>query len=86
MKLQHFNSLKVKDRVYLLHGMEKGKYLSTTVLKIDHFFKKITVLLGKKPYSYKYIQKEVPIEKQSSHMVRMCENYQMESKSKTLFY
>lgn len=70
MTLNEFNNLKVKDRVYL--RQQNGKYLSTEVLKIDRYFKKLTVLLGRQSYSYKYIQKEVPREKQSGQMVAMC--------------
>lgn len=70
MTLNEFNNLKVKDRVYL--RQQNGKYISTEVLKIDRYFKKLTVLLGRQSYSYKYIQKEVPREKQSGQMVGMC--------------
>lgn len=78
MTLNQFNNLKVKDRVFL-RGRD-DKYISTEVLKIDRYFKKLTVLLGRKSYSYKYIQKEVPREKQSGQMVGI---YTIEPQKKT---
>lgn len=80
MTLNEFNNLKVKDRVFLHE--RSGKYISTEVLKIDRYFKKLTVLLGRQSYSYKYIQKEVPREKQSGQMVGICPPINWEEKWK----
>jgi len=52
-----FQNLKVNDRVYI--PSSDGRFIGTPVLAIDHLFRKVTVLLGRKPYSYRYIRKDL---------------------------
>ena len=59
MNFIQFNSLKIGDRCYIPNANRKDMFISTEVLKIDRFFKKVTVLLGKKSYSYKYIRSNI---------------------------
>lgn len=57
MTQNEFKVLKIGDRVYLPDKYNnKGKLISTEVLKIDRLFNKVEVLLGGKPKSYRYIR------------------------------
>ena len=55
MTIQEFKTLKVGDSIYLPNTWNKNTYTYSQVLDIDHLFKKVTVLLGRKPYSYRYL-------------------------------
>ena len=56
MTKQQFSKLKVGDYVYL----PGNRYTYTPILKIDRIFNKVSVLLGRKFYSYKYIPMKCP--------------------------
>jgi hypothetical protein len=72
MKIQEFNKLKVGDRCYLPNTWKRGTFISTEVLKIDHLFNKVVVLLHSKPVSYKYISIKQPIIGQVTSAVGTC--------------
>lgn len=69
MTLKEFKNIKVGDLCYI--PQTDNKLLGTEVLKKDNIFNKLTVLLGRKSYSYKYVRKTCPIEKQGP-LVGMC--------------
>lgn len=69
MNIEDFNKLKLNDLVYLPDNHRKGEYIGTQVLKLDHYFKKLTVLLGRKSYSYKYIKKKLDKNQKTSCLV-----------------
>jgi hypothetical protein len=54
MTKQQFDKLKVGDSVYLKNTYNEF-WTGTEVLKIDRIFSKVEVLLGRRPYSYRYI-------------------------------
>lgn len=56
MTINQFNNLKIGEIVYIPDVNKKGKLFSTEVLQVDKFFGKITVLLGGKPLSYRYVK------------------------------
>lgn len=57
MTTTQFKALRKGDRV-LIPDAARGnrELLSTEVLGIDRLFGKVTVLLGRKPYSYRYVR------------------------------
>lgn len=55
MTIDAFKTLKKGDQVYF-PGNDR-RLIGTQVLAIDHLFNKVTVLLGRKPYSYRYLRK-----------------------------
>ncbi len=73
MTSTEFQSLKCGDRV-CIPGGQLGRLIGTEVLAIDRMFRKVTVLLGRKPYSYRYVrsQARVPIER-IGPFVWMCQ-------------
>jgi hypothetical protein len=57
MTIDAFKTLKKGDRVYIPSPNGDRRLTSTEVLSIDRLFNKATVLLGRKPYSYRYLRK-----------------------------
>jgi len=71
MTIEQFNSLKVNDLVYI-PGAYEGRFTGTQVLKIDRLFKKVTVLLGTKSYSYRYVRRQIKSTQHASCFVGLC--------------
>lgn len=58
MTKEQFKKLKIGDTVYLPNYKRQG-FTSTEVLKIDHVFNKVQVLLRNKFLSYRYFPLKV---------------------------
>ncbi len=67
-----FTSLRDDDRVHIPSC--NGRMLDTVVLGIDHLFGKVTVLLGRKPYSYRYVRAGVAPSGKGGLCVGLCDS------------
>ena len=59
MTKQAFAKLQVRDAVCIGGIRPNDRALCTVVLSIDRFFGKVTVLCGRKAYSYRYVQSKI---------------------------
>ena len=72
MTAADFKTLKVGDRV-CVRRREKDHWMDTEVLKVDHLFGKVTILCGRKAYSYRCVRYGMsPTTKRGGLCVGMC--------------
>jgi len=61
MTIQEFKNIKIGDCCYIPYGHAEGKLQGTEVIEKHNRSKKLTVFLGKRPYSYKYVRKKCDV-------------------------